>query len=144
MSGAVIVIIPLTPIPEFPSLAYRALGTYNSMAFNWAKHIREVFAGQLNALAAATQANAETALESAEVAIAQATAAQALVNADKWVPGTDYPADETAWSPANKQTYRRNVSGISNTDPSLDPLGWTRVGGGDVVPQFFFTAQGII
>ena len=54
----VVVIIPLSPIPEFPSLAYRALGTYNSMAYNWAKHLREMLQPQLNAMAAAIQANA--------------------------------------------------------------------------------------
>lgn len=71
----VIIIIPLTPIPEFPSLAYRALGTYNSMAYTWAKHIREVFAPQLSVMATATQQNAEL------VAASIVDAAQAVTDA---------------------------------------------------------------
>lgn len=136
---------PVNPPVAIIPAPWPALGSdnYNDEAFAAGESLPAATV-RIGEIAQATHTNALSAKESAEEAGAQATAAHALVNADKWVPGTDYPADETAWSPANKQTYRRNVDGISNTDPSLDPVGWTRVGGGDVVPQFFFTAQGII
>ena len=93
--------------------------------------------------------NTVEAAEAAAVATAQAAAAAALVNAPKWVMGTNYPTDSAAWSPTDKQTYRRNApGGVSNVDPYLDSThgaGWTRVGGGGSAsaPDFLLFAQGI-
>lgn len=89
-------------------------------------------------------ANSVEAAEAAAIATAQAAASASAVGAPKWVSGTNYPADVTAWSPLDKQTYRRNApGGVSTTDPSLDTAGWTRVSGGDALPQFLLMAQGI-
>lgn len=57
--------MPLVPvpeqseIPEFPSLAYRALGTYNTMAYDWANRWRAVVAPELHQFALAAYGNAQ-------------------------------------------------------------------------------------
>ena len=60
----------LTPIPEFPALADRAAGTYNSKAYAFGAHMGTPgpFVAQVNALASNVQANATDAATSAATA----------------------------------------------------------------------------
>lgn len=139
----------VSPIPPFPPLSDRVLGTYNSKAYAFGVHMSTTFMGDLLALVNCTKDNAVVAYDAAAVATAQAAAAAALVNAPKWVMGTNYPTDSAAWSPTDKQTYRRNApGGVSNVDPYLDSTpgaGWTRVGGGGSAsaPDFLLFPLGI-
>ncbi len=57
----------LTPIPEFPALSDRAAGTYNSKAYNFGTHMGGPgpFVGEINALAANVQHNAQEAQNAA-------------------------------------------------------------------------------
>ncbi|MHC3432871.1 hypothetical protein [Delftia lacustris] len=57
----------LTPIPEFPALSDRAAGTYNSKAYNFGTHMGGPgpFVGEINALAANVQHNAQEAQSAA-------------------------------------------------------------------------------
>lgn len=139
-----------TPAPTPPGsppalpVSTDAESTFDTLwdAFNaWLKNNLWPYLG---AVADSTEANATEAEAAAATATAQASAALASVNAPKWVSGTNYAADVCAWSPSDKQTYRRNApGGVSTTDPSLDTTGWTRVSGGDALPQFLLMAQGI-
>lgn len=150
-----LVIIPptpvpaVTPVPPFPPLSDRVLGLYNIKAFNFGNHMGTVFMPELQALCGSAYSNAQAANVAATIATAMAAASASAVGADKWVMGTNYPADVTAWSPIDKQTYRRNApGGISNVDPSIDSggstSGWTRISGGDSLPQFLLSTQGIV
>ena len=72
----------LTNIPDFPALSDRAAGTYNSKAFAFGTHMADVFNGEMAALAANVQNNAQQAVtaaagidDQAAVATAQAVAA---------------------------------------------------------------------
>ena len=74
----------LTKIPDFPALSDRAAGTYNSKAFAFGTHMADVFNGEMAALAANVQNNAQQAVtaaagidDQAAVATAQAVAAAA-------------------------------------------------------------------
>lgn len=141
---------PVTPpaapvVPLYPPLGSP---TFNADAYAYGTAM-PVVVENISDMAEATFTNATSAKESADEATAQATASASAVGADKWVTGTDYPPDVTAWSPADKQTYRRNApGGVSIVDPSLDSTtgaGWTRVsgGGGGSVPDFVLYALGI-
>lgn len=141
----------VAPVPPFPALSDRTLGTYNSKAYAFGTHMSVVFMADLLALVNCVKSNAQLAYDSAEIAEAQTAAFASGVagSAEKWVSGEDYPAGSTAWSPLDKQTYRRNEpGGISNVDPALDSggstSGWTRVSGGDLLPQFLLMNQGIV
>lgn len=131
--------------PDFPVLSDRAAGTYNTKAFAWAAAWQGTTGPNVYAIANTAYLNAQEAKASADIATAQASAALASVNASKWVSGTDYPPDVTAWSPADKQTYRRNApGGVSTTDPAYDLAGWTRISGGDPIPQYLISNTGVI
>ena len=57
----------LTAIPEFPSLARRATGEYNGMAYNFGTHMGGdgPFVSEINALAGNVQHNAQEAVDAA-------------------------------------------------------------------------------
>lgn len=137
--------LPVVP-PAAPLVpAYPPLGspTFNNDAYAVGTAMPSVVAG-IKAIADAAYTNALSASEDAAIAQAQAAAAQAAVNAAMWVSGTNYGPGLVAWSPADRQSYRRNTpGGVSTVDPSLDTTGWTRVSGGDSLPQFLLMAQGI-
>lgn len=135
--------------PDFPVMADRAAGTWNGKAIAWAFALQSTTGPNVYAMSHTAYLNAIVAKESADIAAAQAGAALASVNAPKWVSGTNYAADVCAWSPSDKQTYRRNApGGISTVDPSLDSsgptAGWTRISGGDPVPQYLISNTGVI
>lgn len=138
--------LPVSPpaaptVPVYPALGS---GTFNSEAFAFGSAMPAVSAG-VKALADVAYTNALSASEDAAIAQAQAAAAQAAVNVAMWVSGTNYAAGAVAWSPADRQSYRRNTpGGVSTVDPSADNAGWTRVSGGDALPQFLLMNQGII
>lgn len=140
--------LPVVPPASIVVPVYPALGslTFGADAYTYATTMPSVSI-RIGEQADATYTNAVSAKESADIATAQAAASASAVGAPKWVAGTNYPADVTAWSPIDKQTYRRNApGGVSTVDPNLDSgatAGWTRVSGGDALPQFLFMAQGI-
>ena len=142
--------LPVVPPVSIVVPVYPPLGssTFGIDAYTYATTMPSVSI-RMGEQADATYTNALSAKESADIATAQAAASASAVGADKWVMGTNYPADVTAWSPIDKQTYRRNApGGISNVDPSIDSggstSGWTRVSGGDSLPQFLLSPQGIV
>ena len=76
----------LTNIPDFPALSDRAAGTYNSKAFAFGTHMADVFNGEVAALAANVQNNAQQAVTAAagiddQAAVATAQAIAAAVSA---------------------------------------------------------------
>lgn len=57
----------------------------------------------------------------AEVAAANAAAAN---GGQLWVSGTTYAVNYLVYSPLNRRSYRRLITGAGTTDPSLDPTNW--------------------
>jgi hypothetical protein len=133
---------PVDELPIAPDPNDRA--TFEPRAYPFTVALAGPYRTQLNALAVNVAANAAEAVAAAITATAQAAASASAVGAAMWVSGTNYAANVTAWSPIDKQTYRRNVGGVSTVDPSADFAGWTRVSGGDALPQFLLMNQGII
>lgn len=73
-----IVAVPVwTPVPPFPQLSERRLGTYNSKAYAFANHISSVFMAELGALVTSAYDNAMWAQDRAAAAQAQAVIATA-------------------------------------------------------------------
>ena len=78
-------------------------------------------------------AEAQVVLAADEVALAEAAAAAAVVtaNADAWVSGASYSANENAISQINFKTYRaKSTFTGQTTDPSADETRWV-----DVIPE---------
>lgn len=73
----------LTPIPEFPSLARRATGEYNGMAYTFGTHMGGPgpFVSEINALADNVQHNAQQAVDAAGGAIDAQEATEAARDA---------------------------------------------------------------
>lgn len=73
----------LTPIPEFPSLARRATGEYNGMAYSFGTHMGGdgPFVSEINALADNVQHNAQEAVDAAGGAIDAQEATEAARDA---------------------------------------------------------------
>lgn len=125
----------MTDTPEFPSLADRAAGTYNSKAYDFGTHMANVFNAELEAVADSVYNNAvetqslATAAETAKTeAQSAATSAAATAGATKWVSGS-YAEGVAVWSPTDGQTYRRKApGGASPTDPVNDKTNWVPVG----------------
>lgn len=65
----------MTPIPPFPALGDRAVGTYNLKAYNFGAHMAGVFNTELTAVAAAARTCALSAQESATAAAGSVGAA---------------------------------------------------------------------
>jgi len=126
----------MTDTPEFPSLADRAAGTYNSKAYDFGTHMANVFNAELLAVAlsaynnalAAAQGSTDAGTYAANAAAAAASAA-ATAGATKWVSGS-YAEGAAVWSPTDGQTYRRKApGGASPTDPAADSTNWNFLGG---------------
>ena len=133
--------MPITALPIPPSRSDPANFATRADAFLGAL---PTFATEANAQAAIVDAQALSATNAAITATAQANAASALVNATKWVSGTNYTTDTPVWSPLDQATYRRkSPGGISTIDPSLDSTGWAKATP-DGLPQFLLLQQGII
>lgn len=154
---SITVIIPMTPLLEFPSLAYRALGTYNLMAYNWAKHMREVAWPQLNALAAATYNNALAAQGYAQtlseaVVDASSAAGQALSAANfkgEWptLAALPNPASRVLNRPACVKNDGRfwlllvDLPDLATSEPGPSNTDWT-VSDQGVIPSQTVTTNG--
>src|SRR5450830_2125285 len=82
---------------------------------------------QLNTAGQQTNDNAAAAQAAAVIATAQAGAAQAAVDAQKWNADTAYADGDQAWSPINGQSYRRRGAGGGAIDPALDSANWSPV-----------------
>jgi hypothetical protein len=133
--------VPVDALPVAPDPNDRS--TFDARAYPYQVALSGAYRTQINAIAAVVTNNAAEAVAAAITATAQAAASASAVGAAMWVSGTNYAANVTAWSPIDKQTYRRNVGGVSTVDPSADLAGWTRVSGGDTLPQFLIMNQGI-
>lgn len=137
---------PIQPVPEvvlaaeFPTLADRPAGNYNTKAKSWADsenamatRTREiVLVGHNNATVATEQAviaatKADEAAGSAQAAEVSAQNAAAVSGAAKWVSGSEYAEGEVAWSPIDYLAYRRKVPGAGTTDPSDDAVNWASI-----------------
>jgi hypothetical protein len=93
------------------------------------------WSGQVQAVGAATYANAVEAETAATQASANANAASVAAQnavtaggAAAWVSGQTYAVGATAWSPITGFVYRRTVAGSSGDDPSIDPTHWRLAG----------------
>lgn len=94
----------LTPIPEFPSLARRATGEYNGMAYSFGTHMGGPgpFVPEINALAESVQHNAQEAVDAAEGSgNAQEAAEAARDGAVEAREGAEDARDASALSAAN-------------------------------------------
>ncbi|GAA4419958.1 hypothetical protein [Acidovorax lacteus] len=131
---------PVQALPAAPDPNDRT--TFNNRAYPWSLAQAQLRT-DLTALAANVFNNAVEAEASATTATAQAAAAIAAVGAPMWVAGT-YAVGVVVWSPADLQSYRRRTSGASAIDPQLDATGWTRISGGDPVPQYLIHNTGVI
>lgn len=125
--------IPISALPAAPDRADRA--TFSGRAVAMFTALKEVFVGEVNAIASNVNVNAGEAATSASNAatsefnagIAAANAATAS-GAAMWVSGTSYVLGAATWSPSNRLVYRRIVAGAGTTDPSADPTNWSTLG----------------
>lgn len=81
---------------------------------------------EVNAVEANITDKEGNAAVSALSASISAAAAAASSSVSMWVSGS-YAAGVCVWSPADKQTYRKNTTGSTSTDPSADAANWTRL-----------------
>lgn len=132
--------VPISALPTPPDRADRS--TFSSRATAMFTALKDVFAGEVNAIATVTNANAaDAALSASNAATSLSDAVTAASNAAisasnaatssgaaKWVSGTSYLLGAAVWSPSNRVIYRRIVAGAGTTDPSADPTNWAMLG----------------
>ena len=107
----------LTPIPEFPALSDRAAGTYNSKAYNFGSHMGGPgpFVGEINALAANVQHNAQEAASAAGGSSDAREAAEAARDgAVEAREGSEDARDASALSAANASGSAGAASGSAS------------------------------
>lgn len=137
--------IPPTPsaAPAVPDRTDRA--TFSTRATNAFDYIKNVFFGDLgalatnvynnavdaynNAVAAAASAvaaagSASAAAGSVTTSAANAAAAAASAGATLWVSGTTYAIGNQRIDPANNRLYVRRTAGAGTTNPNADPTNW--------------------
>ena len=102
----------LPTIPAFPSLSERALGTYNSSAYEWASGWKDDVAPAVAALAGNTHNNATEAQASAATASSAAATATAQAT-------TASTAAATATAQATNATNAANVQGTSTSSVTV-------------------------
>jgi len=124
---------PISALPDAPDRADRA--TFSARAVAMFTALKNVFIGEVNAIAITANTNATEAAASAMAcATSEYNAGVAAANAATssgapiWVSGTTYALGAPAWSPANRLIYRRIVAGTGTTDPSADPTNWALLG----------------
>ena len=131
---------PITALPAAPDRADRA--TFSARATAMFTALKDVFVGQVGAVAANVAANATDAATSATNANSSAAAASTsesnaatsaaaagtAAGAPVWVSGTTYAFGNAVWSPSNRLIYRRIVAGAGTTDPSADATNWALLG----------------
>ena len=113
----------LTNIPDFPALSDRAAGTYNSKAFAFGTHMADVFNGEVAALAANVQNNAQQAVtaaagidDQAAVATAQAVAAAASATTAATQATNASTSATTAAAQASTATTKAGEAATSATN----------------------------
>ena len=113
----------LTNIPDFPALSDRAAGTYNSKAFAFGTHMADVFNGEMAALAANVQNNAQQAVtaaagidDQAAVATAQAVAAAASATTAATQATNASTSATTAAAQASTATTKAGEAATSATN----------------------------
>lgn len=128
---------PITALPAAPDRGDRS--TFSSRAVAMFTALKDVFVGEVNAIATATYLNAQDAYNASTAAATSAqNAATAEANAAAasgaamWVSDTTYALGAAAWSPIDRLVYRRIIAGAGATDPSLDATNWASMG---VIPQ---------
>jgi hypothetical protein len=87
---------PLTPVPHFPALSERALGTYNSSAYAFGTHMADTFNGELAAVAENVKSNADEAAASAGAAAGAVNAAAGAADAAAVSAGAAAQSEATA------------------------------------------------
>ena len=117
-------ITPLPPAPEPTD----STAQFNSKAFAWVGAIDQ-FTTEANALGAAADADATTAVNAKNDAELARDGAVAASNVTKWVSGTTYAQGAVVWSPISFVNFRRKIAGGGTTDPSLDSTNWEQVTG---------------
>lgn len=125
---------PISALPAAPDRADRA--TFSGRAVAMFTALKEVFVGEVNAIASVTKSNADEAAASAASAAtaeynANVSAANAATasGAPMWATGTTYALGAATWSPANRVIYRKiTASSVSTVDPSADPTNWALLG----------------
>jgi hypothetical protein len=120
----------ISALPDAPNPLTDSQSSYNSKALAFTQALPTLVteintvAGEVNTAktgAETAETNAEAAQAAAEAAALQA---QAAANVDEWVSGTSYTEGDCVWSPTDRQTYRRKVTGGGTTDPSADSTNW--------------------
>lgn len=132
--------IPISALPAAPDRADRA--TFSARAVAMFSALKDVFVGEVNAIAITANTNATEAAASASAAAASvvsaalaqsnaqqaANAAATAAGAALWVSGTTYALGDAVWSPITYLIYRRILSGAGTTDPSADATHWGTLG----------------
>lgn len=126
--------IPISALPAAPDRADRA--TFSARAVAMFSALKDVFVGEVNAIAITANTNAgEAATSAANAATSEYNASIAAANAATssgsamWVSGTTYALGAATWSPANRLVYRKiTASSLTSTDPSADATNWALLG----------------
>lgn len=121
---------PVKPTaPTAPDRSDRA--TFPTRMYNEFVWLNGDFIDYVEDAADNVENNATEALDSAAAAAvsasdAEASATQTAATAavTKWISGTSYTEGDCVWSPTDRQTYRRKVTGGGTTDPSADSTNW--------------------
>ena len=131
----------ITALPAAPDRADRA--TFSSRATAMFTALKDVFIGQISAVATNVAANATDAAANATAASGSASAASTSASnaatsaaaagtaagAPVWASGT-FAFGDARWSPLNRLVYRYITvgGGAGATDPSLDATNWALLG----------------
>jgi hypothetical protein len=111
---------PVIPGPLLPAPNPSDRITLGARLLEFVRWVREDVYGGMNAIGAASLANATEAAVSAQVAIDAAAGVAAPV----WTAGT-YATGVARYDPGNQLLYRRLApGGVSSVTPSADPTGW--------------------
>lgn len=139
----------ITALPAVPNSAVPATFNADADAFLGAL---PTFRTELNIVATEVVNNRDTTDTNVTSTItykneAQAAAATAVgaAGAAKWLVGTSYSEGDTAWSPINYQSYRRNATGAptaGGADPSSNSDWWVPIT--ITIPAQFLFSLGVI
>lgn len=129
---------PLRSEPEevFSEKASAFVGAMNP----WGQVVNDVAAWIYDAWVSITGYREDTevfrneAVDASAEAVAAATAASAVVDAQPWQSGQSYSQGEAAISLVNFQTYRRKTAGSGTTDPANDATNWAQITGIGALP----------
>ena len=104
-----IVAVPVwTPVPPFPQLSERRLGTYNSKAYAFASHMSSVFMDELGLLVTCAYQNALWAQDRAALAVQEADLAMGYRNTATSAAATATAKRDEAVEAASTATAKRD------------------------------------